>query len=129
MANDRSESLVITSGHCTQYKIKGNSIYIYNKLERDIIIYIEHKGNDRVRTCIVRVSCLSQTYPTVDMQQTHSFMNVREDPSYFLTDQNPIQETDAPEQLHVQKDLFADAAQGMGRAGHCQRQLIKSSDQ
>jgi hypothetical protein len=56
-------------------------------------------------------------------------MNVREDPSYFLTDQDPIQETDAPEQLHVQKDLFADAAQGMGRAGHCQRQLIKSSDQ
>ena len=37
---------------------------------------------------------------------THLFMNVRENPSYFLTDQNPIQEADAPEQLHVQKDPF-----------------------
>ena len=74
MANDRIESLVITSGHCTWYKIKGDSIYIYNKLERDIIIYIERKGNDRVRTCIMRVSCLSQTYLTVDMQP-HLSMN------------------------------------------------------
>ena len=129
MANDRIESLVITSGHCTWYKIKGDSIYIYNKLERDIIIYIERKGNDRVRTCIMRVSCLSQTYLTVDMQPTHLFMNVRENPSYFLTDQNPIQETDAPEQLHVQKDPFCGRCSGHGASRSLSETLIRSSDQ
>ena len=60
---------------------------------------------------------------------THLFMNVRENPSYFLTDQNPIQETDAPEQLHVQKDPFCGRCSGHGASRSLSETLIRSSDQ